>query len=142
MNDKSWPLLFFCWFVAISASVGSLFFSEVLKLVPCDLCWYQRICLFPLVIILLRALFPLNLSVVKFALPLAWTGGLIAFYHNLLYYHVIPEKLSPCTSSLSCIKIDFVLWGHISIPQLSLLTFMIIIGLLLKLSKGLYETEL
>ena len=52
--ETEWLLLFGAWGIAAVATAGSLFFSEVMGLPPCILCWYQRICLFPLVVILAR----------------------------------------------------------------------------------------
>ena len=95
--DPDWVLVFICWLIAAGSTLGSLFFSYVMEFPPCDMCWYQRICLFPLVIILGRGLFPFDPSVVKYALPLAAAGGLLAFYHNLLYTGVVPASLQPCT---------------------------------------------
>ena len=83
--NSSWTILFLCWLVASLSTMASLFFSYVMGFAPCVLCWYQRICLFPLVIILAVGLFPFDKNVVKFALPLAIAGWLTAFYHNLLY---------------------------------------------------------
>ena len=57
--DPDWTLIFLGWLIACISTLGSLFFSYVMEFAPCILCWYQRICLFPLVIILARGLFPL-----------------------------------------------------------------------------------
>ena len=54
-SARSWRLLFSAWLVAMAATLGSLFFSEVMELVPCVLCWYQRIFMFPLAVVLLAA---------------------------------------------------------------------------------------
>ena len=67
----SWQYVFSAWLVAAVATVGSLFFSEVMELAPCLLCWYQRIFMFPLAVILLAGLHPLDIRVVRYALPLA-----------------------------------------------------------------------
>ena len=90
--NLNWIILFLCWLLVSMSTMGSLFFSYVMEFAPCVLCWYQRICLFPLVLILAVGLFPLDKKVVKFALPLAIAGWLTAFYHNLLYSELIPGK--------------------------------------------------
>ena len=72
--DSDWGLVLLCWLIATVSTLGSLFFSNVMEFAPCVLCWYQRICLFPLVIVLARGLFPLDLQVVKYALPLTVVG--------------------------------------------------------------------
>jgi len=111
--------------------MGSLFFSYVMAFAPCVLCWYQRIFLFPLVIILAIGLFPLDKNVVKYALPLAIMGWLIAIYHNLLYAGIIPESIQPCSQGVSCTEEYIEIFGFLSIPALSLLSFSIIIALLI-----------
>ena len=123
-------LIFFAWLVSLVSTAGSLFFSEVMGLPPCILCWYQRIAMYPLVLILLAGLFPLNRSVIRFSLPLALAGFGIAVYHNLLYYHIIPESLSPCRSGISCTTVQLQWLGFITIPLLSLLGFTLVIALL------------
>ena len=61
-------LLFACWLIATGSALGSLFFSDVMGFPPCVLCWYQRIAIFPLVLILPMGLFPFDASAAKFAL--------------------------------------------------------------------------
>lgn len=126
-----WNLIFTSWLVAAVSTAGSLFFSEVLLYPPCLLCWYQRICMYPLVVILLAGLFPVNKSVIRFSLPLAIIGFVIAVYHNLLYYHILPESIAPCRSGVSCTTVQIEWLGFITIPFLSLLGFTLIITLLL-----------
>lgn len=132
----NWNLIFLAWVVSAVSTAGSLFFSEVMELPPCVLCWYQRIAMYPLVLILLAGLFPLNKSVVRFSLPLSLTGLVIAIYHNLLYYHVIPESISPCRSGVSCTTVQLEWLGFITIPLLALAGFSLITVLLLLAKKG------
>ena len=124
-------ILFLCWLVVSVSVMGSLFFSYVMEFAPCVLCWYQRIFLFPLVIILGVGLFPLDKNVVKYALPLAIVGWLTAAYHNLLYAGIIPESIQPCSQGVSCTEEYIDLFGFLSIPMLSLLSFSTIITLLI-----------
>jgi len=135
--NSSWTILFICWLVASISTLGSLFFSEILEFPPCMLCWYQRIFMFPLVIILLVGLFPLDISVVKFALPLALAGWFVAFYHNLLYSGIIPESLQPCSQGVSCKEVNLDLFGFLTIPTLSLMAFSTMVALLIVLKRGL-----
>lgn len=130
-KDKNWNILFLCWLVVSVSALGSLFFSYVMEFPPCVLCWYQRIFLFPLVLILAVGLFPLDKKVVKYALPLAIVGWLTAAYHNLLYAGIIPESIQPCTQGVSCTDEYIDLLGFLSIPMLSLLSFTTIITLLI-----------
>jgi disulfide bond formation protein DsbB len=135
-SNTNWTILFLCWLLVSVSTLGSLFFSQVMEFAPCVLCWYQRISLFPLVIILAAGLFPsFDRKVVKFALPLAIAGWLTALYHNLLYSGIIPESLQPCSQGVSCTEEYIDLFGFLTIPMLSLISFSIIIGLLIVLQR-------
>lgn len=127
-----WLLIFSAWLVAAVSTLGSLFFSEIMELVPCVLCWYQRIFMFPLAIILLVGLFPLDKNVGNYALPLAVLGLLFTIYHCLLYWGFIPENLQPCSQGVSCADDSMVLFDVLPIPLLSLASFILIIILLFK----------
>lgn len=130
-----WSLLFACWLLAATATAGSLFFSSVMDLPPCVLCWYQRIALFPLVLILAVGLFPFDARVVRYALPLALAGWVVAGYHNLVYLGFIPERLQPCSQGVSCSERNLDLFGFVSIPLLSLAGFSALITLLVVLHR-------
>lgn len=134
-STMNWALLLTAWGVAASSSLGSIFFSHVMGFAPCVLCWYQRICLFPLVIILATGLFPFDGGVVKYALPLAIVGWLTAGYHNLLYSGIIPQELTPCSQGVSCTEKYIDLFGFLTIPMLSLLCFTSLIILLIVVKK-------
>jgi disulfide bond formation protein DsbB len=89
-----------------------------------------------MIFILGAGLFPtFDKSVIKFALPLATAGGLIAFYHTLLYAGVIPENIQPCSKGVSCTEKYFELFGFVSIPMLSFFAFSTIVALLLILKR-------
>ena len=133
--QTEWIILFLCWLLASMSTAGSLFFSHVMGFAPCVLCWYQRIFLFPLVIVLAIGLFPFDKSVVKYALPLTIAGWLTALYHNLLYAGIIPESIQPCNRGVSCTEKYINLFGFLSIPALSLLSFTTLIFLLILLIK-------
>ncbi len=135
-QDQQWIFIFGAWLIAALSTLGSLFFSEVMELVPCVLCWYQRIFLFPLAVILLVGLFPLDKNVVRYALPIAIIGLLFTVYHCLLFYGLIPETMQPCTQGISCSDDSMVLFGFLPIPLLSLAAFSSIIVLLLKARKS------
>lgn len=129
--NTNWNIIFICWMIASVASLGSLFFSEIMELPPCALCWYQRIFMFPLVIILMRGLFPFDKSVIKYALPLAIAGWIFAFYHYLVYSGFIPENMQPCGQGVSCSETYIDVFGFLTIPMLSLISFSILVALLL-----------
>jgi len=130
-KDTNWNILFLCWLLVSVSALGSLFFSFVMEFAPCVLCWYQRIFLFPLVLILAIGLFPFDKKVVKYALPLAIAGWLTAVYHNLLYAGFIPKSIQPCSQGVSCTEEYINLFGFLSIPVLSLLSFSTIVTLLI-----------
>ena len=136
-SNSNWTILFICWLIASISTLGSLFFSEIMKFSPCVLCWYQRICLFPLVLIFSIGLVSFDKSVVKYALPLAVVGLVIAFYHNLLYSGIIPESIQPCSQGASCTEDYINLFSIFTIPMLSLIAFLIIIVLLFILKRRL-----
>jgi len=131
-NDTTaWPLIFGAWLVASISTLGALFFGEVMQLPPCVLCWYQRICMFPLVLILPVGLFPLDRKIVRYALPLAAIGWLFAVFHLLLIAGVIPENIKPCTQGVPCSEKVIEWFGFVTIPLLSVVAFSTIIALLI-----------
>jgi disulfide bond formation protein DsbB len=119
-------LLFIAFFQSLIAMLGSLFFSEVMKFPPCVLCWYQRICMYPLVVILFVGLITKDKKVFRYVLLLSITGLIISLYHNLLYYGVISEGFQPCTVGVPCTTKFFSWFGFITIPLLSLTAFIVI----------------
>jgi len=121
--DAAWLLVFACWLVATSATLGALFFSEVMELPPCALCWYQRIFMFPLVLILPMGLFPFDAKVVRFALPLAFAGWLVAAFQVLLVAGWIPESIRPCAQGVPCSEVQIEWLGFVNIPFMSFLAF-------------------
>ena len=134
-NSKSLTFVFFAFLVSLIATFGSLFFSEIMNFIPCSLCWYQRIFIYPLVFIfLINLLFPDD-KMFKYAFPLVIIGWSISVYHNLLMLKIIPEELSPCVQGVPC-SIDYLNWfGFITIPLLSFLAYTIILILLIILKK-------
>lgn len=127
--------LYAIWIIALGATLGSLFFSEVMGFTPCLLCWYQRIFWYPLVLLLPIAIIHSDKMIRHYILALVIPGGLIALYHTLLNWNVIPETLAPCTAGVSCIT-KYINWlGFINIPFLSLLGFLTILVILWKLKR-------
>ncbi len=117
---------------ALVAMLGSLYFSQVMHLPPCVLCWYQRICMYPLVPILGFAIYKKDRNLILPAFVLAGAGWLIGLYHNLLYYKIIPEAAAPCIAGVSCTTKFFEWFGFITIPFLSWAGFTaILIGLVI-----------
>lgn len=121
-----WALVFCAWLVAAVSTLGALFMGEVMGITPCVLCWYQRIAMFPLVLVLGLGLFPLDARVVRYALPLAVCGVLLASYHVLLTWGVIPEAMAPCVQGVPCGRIQVQWLGFITIPLLAFAAFLTI----------------
>lgn len=119
------------WVVAVLGFVGSLYFSEVQHLPPCVLCWYQRIAMYPLVIILGLLVWEPIKRFRAFTLPFSLIGLGIALYQNLLYYNIIPEAIAPCTVGVSCTQKTIEWFGFVTIPMLSAIGFLVITVLIL-----------
>ncbi len=116
--------------VALMAMLGSLFFSEIMNLPPCVLCWYQRISLYPLVFLLPVAIIRKSKDIYYYALALLIPGFVVSLFHNLLYLKIIPENVSPCVAGISCTTKYFEWFGFITIPLLAFVVFVILILLM------------
>ena len=112
--------------VTFIATVGSLIFSDVLGFPPCVLCWYQRICMYPMVLIYALAIWFDDETCWRYTLILTLFGLSIAVYHNLLYYHLIPQSITPCQQGVSCTSKQVEYLGFITIPLLSLTSFILL----------------
>lgn len=125
-NSSREILLYLAWVIALIATAGSLFFSEVMNLPPCLLCWYQRIAMYPLVIVIAVGIIIRDARLKYYALPLAFTGLAISIYHNLLYYGILPESAAPCSQGVSCTSRQIEWLGFITIPLLAFVAFSLI----------------
>ena len=123
LSSKVTYLLYAAWIIALIATIGSLFFSEVMQLPPCVLCWYQRIAMYPLVLIIGAGIIMRDAKLKSYALPLCLIGLAISIYHNLLYYGIIPESIAPCTQGISCTTVQLQWLGFITIPLMALTAF-------------------
>ncbi len=134
-SKSVWITLFATWLVAMIATLGSLFFSEVMLFPPCVMCWYQRICMYPLALMLFIALLFNDKKVFLYAMPLVVAGLFFALYHNFLSWGIIPQSAAPCTQGVSCTS-EYINWfGFISIQFLSLSAFVMLFILLLVLKR-------
>ena len=130
ISRHAWTLLFIAWLIAAASTLGALFLGEVMHLPACVLCWYQRIFMFPLALILPLGLFPHDARISRYALALAVPGWLIAAFHQLLVAGVIPERIRPCTQGVPCSEKVIEWFGFLTIPLLSLAAFSAIIALI------------
>jgi disulfide bond formation protein DsbB len=113
--------------VAAVATAGSLYYSEVAHFVPCELCWYQRICMYPLALILLVAALRRDRGIVFTVVPLAAIGAAIAAYHTQL--QAFPEQRSFCPTTTPCTTRYVWQFGFVSLPFMALAGFCLIIVL-------------
>lgn len=130
-QNQANTLIVLVFFVAMIATLGSLFFSDVMQFIPCTLCWYQRILMYPLLIIfLIKLLFPQE-DFFKYAITFSVLGLIVSSYHNLVMFKIIPETLSPCVQGVPC-SVAYINWlGFITIPILSWTAFVLIVAVLL-----------
>ncbi len=140
-TKNNFVFIYISWLIAIVSIIGALFFSSVMDLAPCFLCWYQRVFIFPLGIVLAVGFLKNDNMVFWYSFPLALIGWGISVYHNFLYYHLIAQSIIPCSGGVSCTENQFELFGFISIPLMALLSLTSILVLLIlfvkKMKKGL-----
>lgn len=115
--------------VAIVSTLGSLYYSEVANFPPCRLCWFQRIGMYPLAVILPLAAWRRDWSVRWYALPLAVGGGLVSVYHVLIERYPSLESGS-CDPTNPCSIIWVERLGYLTIPTMALSGFALIAVLL------------
>lgn len=124
------PIAFgMAWVVAFLATAGSLYFSEVAGFEPCRLCWYQRIAMYPLVVILAIAAARRERAGAWYAAALAGIGALVSAYHVLLEWFPSLDS-GACSATTPCTLVWFRVFGFISLPTLALTAFVLILTLL------------
>lgn len=114
------------WGIALLSTVISLIFSEILKLPPCSLCWYQRVFMYPLVLIVPVGILKNDRGLFFYAIVLSSVGLLVSTYHSLIYHGIVNETLKLCNAELSCKAKQFELFGLLSIPVMSFFSFLMI----------------
>lgn len=134
---QSWTWVKIAWAQAFVGTVVSLYASDVLGFIPCTLCWYQRIALYPLVIIFGIAIWRKDTFVFWYGLPLSILGAGVALYHSMLQWGWFTESLFTCVSGIPCNVATFNLFGFVNFPFLSLLGFGVIIFCLLMFKRSL-----
>ncbi len=114
--------------VALAATSGSLFYSDIMGYEPCKFCWFQRIFMYPQVLLLGLALWKKDYNMKFYSLILSAIGGAIAFNHYVL--QTTGTSLLPCSAigqSVSCSKVFVMHLGYITIPMMALTAFMLMI---------------
>lgn len=137
MNLKTYVkyLPYTVFVISLLATLTSLFFSEILKFTPCTLCWYQRIFMFPIAIITAVNIMRKHPDIYYYVLPFSIIGFFIGLYQNLLVWKILPESIAPCQIGVSCITQPITLFGFVTIPLGSMLTFALITILMLLYAK-------
>lgn len=118
--------LLLSWLAAVVATLGSLYLSEVLHYIPCTLCWYQRIFMYPLAIILGIAFYRNDKDIYLYTLPLSIIGMIISGYHVLLQKVPYLQQFEMCKTGVPCSKDYLNLLGFITIPLMAFTAFTII----------------
>ena len=116
--------------VAVTSMIGSLYFSEAANLVPCTLCWYQRISMYSLAVILVVAAIRHDRGVRFYAWPLAGIGAVISTYHYLVEWWPELESEGVCSMTVSCTIVWFRRLGFVTLPLMALCGFLAVIVLL------------
>ena len=122
--------LWMAFIVAATATLGSLYLSEVAHFIPCMLCWYQRIAMYPIAIILLIAAVRRDHGVRIYAATLAVIGAVISFYHRLIQAYPELEGGGSCDPAAPCTAAYIEQFGFITIPYMALSAFLLILALL------------
>ncbi len=133
--------IYYAWAISLMAILGSLYYSQVLHLPPCILCWFQRICMYPLIVVLGFAITKKSRDMVLPALVLTGIGWLISIYHNLLYFNILPEAAAPCVAGVSCTTKLTGWLAVFPIPLQALIGFTVILILLFIYWKATSELQ-
>jgi disulfide bond formation protein DsbB len=125
-KDSRENILFFAWAASVLAMFGSLYFSEIRKYEPCELCWYQRILMYPMVLLLGIAIVKKDYRISLYSLWLSGIGILISAYHYSLQKISFMADAAPACGRIPCTG-QYINWlGFITIPFLALTAFAII----------------
>lgn len=128
-------ILYTAWLVSVIATLGSLYFSEIKGFIPCELCWFQRIFMYPLAFILGIAAFDNDKKLKKYVLFLSVIGGFISLYHYLVQKVPGFASIKPCVQGVPC-NVQYINWfGFVTIPFLALTAFIIISVLMIVMYK-------
>lgn len=117
--------VFFAWIISIIATITSLYFSEIAHFAPCTLCWYQRICMYPLFLILGVATYREDRNIYIYVSPLTFIGMTLSLFHYLEQKVPLLRAILPCRVDVPC-DVDYLnLAGFVTIPLFSFLSFLL-----------------
>lgn len=141
MNKKLENSLLIIWATSLIATLGSLYFSEIKDFIPCEMCWYQRILMYPIVILTTVAIIQKNARIAVTTATFACIGGCISLYHYGIQKVSFLQDSAPACGQVSCTG-AYINWlGFITIPFLALTAFVIIIGVSFYMLKVLKEEK-
>ena len=126
MSKKAENSLLFIWIISLIATLGSLYFSEVRGYEPCELCWYQRILMYPIVLIITVAYIQKNSRIAITTALFSCIGGCISLYHYGIQKVDFLSDAAPVCGQVSCTGMYMNLFGFITIPFLALTAFILI----------------
>lgn len=130
-QSRAQTAMLLAFLTALAATLAALFIGEVLGRMPCTLCWYQRIAMFPLVVILGVAVWRDDFTIRLPAALLAMAGLALATWHSGLYAGIIPQAIAPCTKDgPSCTDAAAQTVMGLPLPYLSLAAFAVILACL------------
>lgn len=142
MMNRSDYLRFSAWLIAIVATVGSLYFSEIRGFIPCELCWYQRILMYPLIIVLGIGFYKKDPNLKLYALPFSILGMGVSLLHYLHQKTDWFQQAIQCTDGVPCSG-QYINWlGLITIPFLALVAFTLITICIIFLKREADQEEL
>ncbi len=117
---------------ALISTCASLFYSQIAGFAPCELCWFQRIFMYPQVLLLGLALYKKERHIIDYALSLSVVGAMISLYHNYIYYGKMLSPLCDAAGKgVSCTTKFVVEFGYVTIPMMALTGFILTIAFLL-----------
>lgn len=128
MNKKLENSLLFIWMVSLVATLGSLYFSEIRGYEPCELCWYQRILMYPIFLITTVAYIQKNVRIAFTTAVFACIGGAISLYHYGIQKLDFLSNSAPSCGRVPCTGEYINLLGFITIPFLALIAFILILA--------------
>lgn len=141
MTKRQDNILLSMWVVALVATAGSLYFSEIRGYTPCTLCWIQRIFMYPLVIVIGVAYIQKNVRIAVTTLVFSVIGGCISIYHYGIQKLDFLSDSAPACGQVPCTG-EYINWlGFITIPFLALTAFILLVGLSVYLLKTLKEEQ-
>lgn len=125
--DKN--VLSLLFLTTLGALIGSLIYSNIVGYPPCELCWIQRILMYPQALITFMAMLKKDKSIVVYLLPLSVLGALVAIYHSMVHWGVGVGLLECTASAGECAKVYVLEYGYITIPFMAFSSFVYLISI-------------